>query len=77
MLVAVGFSAAALSQMADAYVSAALSVAINSTDGLAALMPRFRHWEWLTHDLRPVGVWTAAAGFLAHGLRQRAPRADP
>ena len=73
LLVAVGFSAAALSQMAAAYVSTALGAAVNSTEGIAALMPRFQHWQWLTHDLGPLGVWMAAAGFLAHGLRQPPP----
>jgi hypothetical protein len=75
VLVAVGFSAAALSQMASAYVSTALSAALSSSDALATLMPRFRHWQWLTHDLGPLGIWLAAAGFLAHGLRQPPPDA--
>ncbi len=70
LLVAVGFSAVALSQIASAYVSTTFSAALNSGDALATLMPRFRHWQWLTHDLGPLGIWLAAAGFLAHGLRQ-------
>jgi len=74
VLVAVGFAAAALSQIAAAYVSSALGAAVDSGDGLAALMHRFRHWEWFTHELGALGVWIAAVGLLVHGLRQ--PRPD-
>jgi hypothetical protein len=75
VLVAFGFSSAGFSQMAAAYVSTALGAAVNSTEGIAALVPRFQHWQWLTHDLGPLGVWIAAAGFLAHGTRQQSPSA--
>jgi hypothetical protein len=75
LLVALGFTAAAVSQIAAAYVSAALSTAVESADGIAAVMSRFRHWEWLTRDLGPAGVWVAAAGFLAHATRTSPP--DP
>ena len=70
VLVAVGFAATAISQIAAAYVSTALGIAVNSTDGMATLMPRFQHWAWFTHELGPLGAWIAAIGLLAHGLRQ-------
>ncbi len=73
LLVGVGFLAAALSQMAAAYVSAALSAAVNSSDGLAMAIPQFQRWHWITHDLGPLGIWVAAAGLLAHGLRHSPP----
>lgn len=72
VLVAVGFAAMALSQMAAAYASAALGAAVNS-DGLATLMPRFQHWAWLTQELGPLGAWVAAVGLLVHGVRQPRP----
>jgi hypothetical protein len=77
--VAAGFSAVALSPIAAAYVSFVLSAAVNSTDGIATFMQRLRHWQWLTQDLGPLGIWlgiwTAALGLLAHALRQSRP--DP
>jgi hypothetical protein len=58
---------------AAAYVSTALSAALDSSDRVALRMPRFSHGQWLTHDLGPLGIWVAVAGFLAQGVRQPPP----
>ena len=66
IVVAVGFLAAALSQIAAAVVSARLSAAVDSSEGIAFVMHRYQSWQWFTRDLGAVGVWAAVAGFLAH-----------
>ena len=69
LLVALGFLAAALSQIAAAFVSARLSAAVDSSEGIAFVMHRYQSWQWFTRDLGTAGVWAAAAGFLAHSTR--------
>src|SRR4051812_34334119 len=69
VLVGGGFSTAALSQMAGAYVSVTLWMALDSSERLGPIMATLAPWQWLAH-LGPLGMWVAAAGLLAHALRE-------